>query len=149
MFRLYNFLESVRPELPEVKKIYRVRGLASLDDLLNGIREGILLPGIAADAGFEGVLDIEDKFDDKSYHTFHVLLQCEVGSSMEQIDKALQEAYQIGRKVVLLMRRLSGEPDEPCYGFDAASISYSTFGPIGMQCYGCTFNVIYNNDHGR
>ncbi len=150
MFGTYSYLKAKleAEQLFDIKEIYRVRGIASLDEMLNEIRNGIKYPCVAVDMGFEGKLDLADKQYDKSYHTMHILTGIPTVNNVDEIDTLILDAYKLGRKILDQMSAECQYPKQPAFGFDAKDIHYSAIGPVGMQCYGVTFDFVSRNDFG-
>lgn len=148
MFDDYRYLKSRLDKFPEIKAIYRVRSRFSLDELVADVRE-VQFPCIAVEVNNDGILDLSAGIFDRSFHTFHVLLQTPTDRNppADEIDATTAAGRRIGRQVMWQMKRESGDYKGACYGLDASNIQYSNIGPVGMQCYGCTFNFTMTRDH--
>lgn len=136
MFDAYAYFKAHAAGL----EVYRVTGLARMEELVRDSRN-VKFPCIVVDYGVDGMLDLNDRSLNRSYHTVHFLDTSDANPDM--IFPILSDTFERGRALMRQMAadRLSVSRDPgPCAGFDVSTIRYSAIGPLGMQAYGHTFN---------
>lgn len=136
MFNAYEYFKAHADGL----EVYRVTGIARMEELLRDVRE-VKFPCIVVDYGVDGVLDLNDKSLNRSYHTVHILDTSE--ADPDRIFPILRDTFERGRKLMrqMVANRYSAHREPgPCAGLDAATIRYSAVGPLGLQAYGHIFN---------
>lgn len=141
MFDAYIYLKERLDRFPELKEVARISGLSGLEELIDDVRAAEF-PCVAVDIGTDGTLDLSTGNFDRSFHAFHVLIQLDGVTDALKRQTALQDAFGIGKRILRLMQADSHDFHAPCYGFEADNIQYSGFGPIGMGCYGYSFNFV-------
>lgn len=149
MFRQYEYLIEKHEEglLPGVKNIYRVRDRFKLDELIRDIRSAEF-PCIAVEINNGGRLSLKNGIFDQSVHTFHVLDTIDQRNrDASTIQAATERCYAIGRSIMKIIKSDSLELNSPCYGLDDENILYDNIGPIGMDCYGATYNYSIRTDN--
>ena len=146
MFRAYEYFREAAPGCG-IPNVYRVTGLSRLEELARSIRE-TRFPCLAVEVGADGILNVLTAHTTESYHTFYVLDT--VGDrpeDMDRIARIMQETFQMGEALIRRMRADASDITGPCYGLDAARVTYSSIGPVGMHCYGYGFSFTMTRDH--
>ena len=141
MFDAYTYLNDRLDQFPELKGVVRISGLSGLEELTDDIR-AMQFPCVAVDIGTDGTLDLSTGSFVRSFHAFHVLIQPDGVTDARQRQAALQDAFGIGKDILRRMQADSHDFEAPCYGLEVDNIQYSGFGPIGMGCYGYSFNFV-------
>jgi hypothetical protein len=136
MFNLADYLENVLPQVPEVKKIYKTSDLSQIEQLLGDIRNSPDVAIIVRETG-DGYLNLRDRQLDSGYHNFFVMVRS-TGNS-DNRHEAKKKAFQIGLKVLKIMKSQSNDFGDPCYGIDFSKIDYLGIGPIGDNYHGHSF----------
>lgn len=145
MIDLDQYLEERIDRFQELKQVVRISGLSGLEELTDDVRAA-QFPCIAVDIGADGTLDWSAGRLDRSFHAFHVLIQLDGVTDAVHRKAALQQAFDIGKRILRQIQADSHEYGTPCYGFEASDIRYSSFGPIGFQCYGYSFNFAVSRE---
>lgn len=150
MFDPYSYLCSRLGQINEsghdIKRVVRISGLSQLEELTADVR-GNAYPCVAVDMGADGNLDFSAGTCDTTFNSVYVLIDLEAQSTAEQQYEVLQRAKQIGLTIIRTLISDSHELSAPCYGLKSDHITYSCFGPIGLQCYGYVFNFVISNDN--
>lgn len=136
MFNLADYLETILPQVPEVKKSYKASDISQIEELLGDIRNTPDVFFIVRETG-DGYLNLKDRQLDAGYHNFFVLVRSTGNSDSRH--EAKKRAFQIALKVLKIMKSQSQDFGDPCYGVDFSKIDYMGHGPIGQDYHGYSF----------
>jgi len=137
MFNLADYLDNILPLVPEVKKTYKTSDLSQIEQLLGDIRNNPDVAIIVRETG-DGYLNLKDRQLDSGYHNFFLVVRSN-GKNSDDRHLAKKKAFEIGLKVLRIMKSQSADFGDPCYGIDFSKIDYLGIGPIGMDYHGYSF----------
>lgn len=140
MFNLADYLETILPEIPEVKTIYKVSDISKLEEMLGDIRNTPDCCVIVRETG-DGYLNLKDRLLDSGYHNFFVFVMPKNKTS-EARHEAKKEAMSRGVKILKKMKADSNDFGDPAYGTDFSKIDYMGWGPIGQGYHGYSFFLL-------
>ena len=149
MFDLYSYLKRAKDEIPELEtmEVYRVTGLARLEELAKDVRQ-TRFPCLVVDLGVSGTIDLSQGISDNGYYSFTVLDSAADGpADAQRIYEIMNRTFVQGKRMIRRMQDDSADIDKPCYGLDVSSIGYSPVGPIGLYGYGYSFGFVMTRDH--
>lgn len=145
MFNQYSYLSGILPYFPEVKAIYRVSGLAGMEEAMQNLRTIPALMLFSEDDG-DGFLDLEDGNLDNGFHTFSIGGPVKLGDSEDRL-RVLNVSMSNGLKIFKRMITDSQDFKNPMYGFDRSRIDYQRIGPLLNNTYGYMFTYTLKNEN--
>jgi len=143
MFNLADYLDTILPQVPEVKKSYKTSDLSQIEQLLGDIRNNPDIAIIVRETG-DGYLNLKDRQLDSGYHNFFVMVKA--GGNSESRHEAKKRAFSIGLKILKIMKAESMDYGDPCYGIDFSKIDYLGYGPIGLDYHGYSFYFLIEQE---
>jgi len=145
MFNQYTYLTGILPSFPEIKAIYRVSGLAGMEEAMQNLRT---LPSLMlfSEDDADGFLDLEDGNFDNGFHTFSIAGPAKLGDS-EDRQRLLNVAMTAGLKIFRRMITDSRDFGNAVYGFDRSRIDYQRIGPLLNNSYGYMFSYTLRNEN--
>ena len=144
MFNEYNYLNSIKSKIPEIKTISRVTGLAGMEEAMAHLRSLTPLMLFVEDDG-DGYLDLSEGNLDHGFHTFSIVDMVKLDDSDDR-QRALAACMAAGLKVFKQMIEDSRNFKDPVYGFDRSHITYQMVGPLLNNSYGYMFTYTLKNE---
>lgn len=145
MFNALEYATDNAENLPEVKAIYSVSGLAELDEMLQNLRSGAT-PVMCVEDSSDGFLDLEDGNFAAEYNTVYILDKVKTNDSPDR-RRAQELTHTIGKKFFKQMLADSVEFGDPAYGLERNRVDYARIGPVGNGYYGYSFSFIVRNEN--
>jgi hypothetical protein len=145
MFNQYAYLSGIISSVPEIKSIYRVSGLAGMEEAMQNLRTLTPLLLFSEDDA-DGYIDLEDGNFDNGFHTFSIVDMVKLGDSADRI-RALNACMAAGLKILKRMLTDSRDFGDPVYGFDRSRIEYQRIGPLLNNTYGYMFSYTLRNEN--
>lgn len=144
MFQAYEYFTTIAPDVPEIKKVYRVSGISALEEVLTDVRNNPDCCLVVRDSG-DGFLDLKDKKLDDAYHTLYIMVESKLNDHDSRM-LAKRMAMATGIKLFERMKEDAVEFGQPAFGLNDSKIQYNEIGPIGGRYYyGYTFGYSMNN----
>jgi hypothetical protein len=143
MFNAYEYIESIAPDVPEIKKVYKASGLSALEDVLSDIKNNPDCCSVVRDSG-DGYLNLKDTRLDNSYQTLYVFVMAKVNDHDTRL-RAKRQAMDIGVKLFDRIKEDSNDFGDPAFGLNFARIEYNEIGPIGRGYYGYSFSYTFDD----
>jgi hypothetical protein len=125
---------------PEKPRFFRVRSLATLDELLVRL-PAACFPAILVHDSIDGAIgDIatSDVYLDEPQLVFYVLHKVRQGKESD-VDAAIQRSKAIGLKILSLMLRHKNRDMHGLQLLDFSRIPYQSVGPLADNCFGMMF----------
>lgn len=144
MFDALEYARNKAPQLPDIKAVYSVSGLADMDELLQNLRSAAT-PVICVEDSADGYLDIEDGNFANEYNTVFILEKVKTNDSTDR-RRAQELCYTLGKKFFALMAADAREFGDAAYGFDRQRIDFARVGPVGNGYYGYSFSFVIRNE---
>lgn len=140
MFNLFEYLETIAPEVPEIGAVYKASGISRMEDLLANLRTAQDCCVVARDSG-NGHLNLKDRRLDTGYQMFYCFYRAKLNDHTK-ILQAKRSAMATAIKLLAQFIQDSHEFGDPAYGFDNSRIDYSELGPIAGIYYGYSFGFL-------
>lgn len=128
---------------------FRIRSLATLDDLLNSMSIANY-PALLVHDTIDGTLTDafkSDNYMDDAQTVFYVVQRVEYDSP-EDIDTAIKNCRDIGRQILAKMLRDKAKGLSGLQFLDFASIPYQSIGPVADNVYGMMYMISVLDDAG-
>ncbi len=137
MFQFFEYIESIRADVPAIGKAYPVTSIVQMESVLSDLRN---MPSAAAlvRESPSGQLNFDERRLDTSYESFYIMVKASVNDHASRM-LAKRQAKAIGIQLIDRMRSDKQGYNSPFYGFRPGSVQYDEIGPLGNNYFGYAF----------
>lgn len=144
MFKQFEYFSSIIEDVEGIKAIYRISGLAQLEEVLGNIRD-LKTPCIVVKDSGDGFLNLRDRRFDSGYHHLYVFDQAKVADDASRL-QAKRTSFALSVALFDRMKDDAVDFGDVAFGLDDTRIDYAEIGPIADECYGYSFGYTISNE---
>ncbi len=146
MFNLYEYIETIRTDVPAIGKAYPVTSIVQIESLLSDLRNTPPVAALVRESP-SGQLNFDERRLDTSYESFYVMCKASVNDHASRM-LAKRQAKAIGIQLIDRMRSDKPGYGSPFYGFRPANVQYDEIGPLGKNYFGYHFTFTVDQGFG-